>query len=224
MDEVKHTSGSRSYHQYCGLARALDVVGGRWTLLIVRELLIRPARYGELAAALPGVASNLLADRLRDLIAVGVVERGVDPGRNGVVYALTSWGSQLREPVDALLVWSTPLMRPGQGTDAFQPQWLVIALRALLRDKTRTAPATVGLDTENVMVAVRLDEMGPHVALDQGTAPSTVLRATPEVVLGLAAGALSVDQAIARGTLRGDPQPLADVFGPATGGPDLVAD
>ena len=57
----------RSYRQYCGLARALDVVGDRWNLLIVRQLLIGPARYGELHAGLPGVATNLLVDRLRDL-------------------------------------------------------------------------------------------------------------------------------------------------------------
>ena len=65
---------SRSYGQYCGLARALDVVGDRWNLLIVRQLVIAPARYRELVEGLPGVATNLLADRLRDLETAGVIE------------------------------------------------------------------------------------------------------------------------------------------------------
>ncbi len=66
---------SRDYGQYCGLARALDVVGDRWNLLIVRELLIGPARFGELREGLAGVATNLLTGRLRDLEANGVIER-----------------------------------------------------------------------------------------------------------------------------------------------------
>lgn len=78
------------YGQYCGCARALDVVGDRWTLLIVRELLVRPARFSELLDGLPGIATNLLSNRLKALQAEGVVEqRLADPG---VVYALTRWG------------------------------------------------------------------------------------------------------------------------------------
>src|SRR5437660_1626686 len=71
---------SRTYGQYCGLARALDLVGDRWNLLIVRQLLVAPARYHELLDGLPGVATNLLADHLRDLERAGVVERGLAAG------------------------------------------------------------------------------------------------------------------------------------------------
>ena len=202
----------RSYEQYCGLARALDVVGERWTLLIVRELLIRPARYGELAAALPGIASNLLADRLRGLVASGVVERRVDSAGNGPVYALTPWGMQLRDAVGALVRWSAPLMRPGPGTDAFSPQWLLVALQALLADRTSERPVTVGLEIEDVALTVRLDPTGPHVEAAADVSPDTVLRAAPEVILGLAAGALSVEQAITRGELRGAPEQMTAVF------------
>ncbi|MDQ4093087.1 MAG: helix-turn-helix transcriptional regulator [Actinomycetota bacterium] len=208
----------RSYGQYCGLARALNVVGERWSLLIVRELLVRPARYTELVASLPGVATNLLAERLRALAAAGVVERRLDPASNGVIYALTPWGAQLREAVDALIRWSAPLMSPGPGADSFQPRWLVVALRALLHDRTTETPVTVGLDTAGTIVMVQLDETGPHVVPDPDPPPSTVLRADPEVVLGLAAGAVTVEHAIAGGTLRGDPQQLAAVFGTAKAG------
>ncbi|MBO0875285.1 MAG: helix-turn-helix transcriptional regulator, partial [Pseudonocardia sp.] len=106
---------SRSYGQYCGLARALDVVGDRWNLLIVRQLLMAPSRYRELLDGLPGVATNLLADRLRDLETAGVVERRLAEEGNAIVYALTPWGAELREPVEGLIRWSTPLM--GRGPD-----------------------------------------------------------------------------------------------------------
>ncbi|MBC7173009.1 MAG: helix-turn-helix transcriptional regulator, partial [Polyangiaceae bacterium] len=70
----------RSYHQYCGLARALDLVGERWTLLIVRDLLLGPRRYSDLLRGLPGVTTNLLAKRLRELQGAGILERNVTPG------------------------------------------------------------------------------------------------------------------------------------------------
>src|SRR5919197_4458192 len=126
---------SRSYGQYCGLARALDVVGDRWNLLIVRQLLIAPARYRELLDGLPGVATNLLADRLRDLETAGVVERHLAKEGNAIVYALTPWGAELREPIESLIRWSTPLMVSGPGDDCFRAEWLVVPLRALLVGK-----------------------------------------------------------------------------------------
>jgi DNA-binding HxlR family transcriptional regulator len=144
MEEVKWKP-ARSYGQFCGVARALDAVGDRWSLLIVRELLPGPMRYGELVASLGGIATNLLADRLRSLESCGVVERRLGE-TNGVVYALTPWGSQLREPIEALIRWSTPLMASGPGGDLVQPRWLVVALPALLRGRTATRPAELGID------------------------------------------------------------------------------
>src|SRR5882757_2304498 len=127
---------SRSYGQYCGLARALDVVGDRWNLLIVRQLLVAPARFRELLDGLPGVATNLLTDRLRDLEAAGVVERRLAEEGNAVVYALTLWGYGLREPIEGLVRWSTPLMTTGRGDDHFQAEWLLVALPALFAGRT----------------------------------------------------------------------------------------
>lgn len=82
----------RSYGQYCGLARSLEVVGDRWNLLIVRQLLIAPARYRDLVNGLPGIATNLLADRLRDLESSGVIERRLAGEGSAVEYSLTPWG------------------------------------------------------------------------------------------------------------------------------------
>lgn len=203
----------RSYGQFCGLARALDVVGERWTLLVVRELLVSPARYGELMAGLPGVASNLLADRLKRLESLGIVERRQDAGSGAVVYALTPWGQQLREPVDVLVRWSTPLMRPGRGVDAFRASWLAVGLRALLAGRTSAEPVSVGLDTGAGTMTVHDDDIGARVELDPQVLPLTVLQAEPEVVLGLASGVLSVGQALERGRLRGRRRDLTAVFG-----------
>lgn len=205
----------KSYSQYCGLARALDVVGGRWSLLIVRELLVRPARYRELQAGLPGIATNLLAERLRELEEAGVVERQLDTDSNGVVYALTPWGRELRGAVDALVNWSGPLMVSGpRHGDSFQTHWLAVALQALLRGKRSKVPRTVGVEVDGTIVTVHLDQSGPRVALDADRQVEPVLRAEPAVVLGLAAGALTVEQAVAAGAVCGDRNEFAAVFGP----------
>jgi DNA-binding HxlR family transcriptional regulator len=96
----------RRYRDRSGLAAALDVVGERWTLLIVRELLRAPRRYGELLGALPGIGTNLLVNRLRDLEAAGVLHRVLAPSPpSAVVYELTDRGQGLQPAVDALEAW-----------------------------------------------------------------------------------------------------------------------
>jgi DNA-binding HxlR family transcriptional regulator len=97
---------SRSYRQYCAVARGLDVVGERWTLLIVRDLLIGPKRYKDLLTGLPGIGTNLLATRLRDLEEQGLVGRRVLPPPAGsTVYELTQVGQALEPVVTALGRW-----------------------------------------------------------------------------------------------------------------------
>src|SRR5438270_8811054 len=100
----------RTYGQFCGLAKSLDVIGDRWTLLIVRELLIRgQSRYTDLRAGLPGVPTNLLADRLRGLEEAGLLRRDVSPRRAAVpVYALTPRGEALEAVIAALGRWAAP--------------------------------------------------------------------------------------------------------------------
>jgi DNA-binding HxlR family transcriptional regulator len=96
----------RRYRERSGLAAALDIVGERWTLLIVRELLRAPRRYGELLEALPGIGTNLLVNRLRDLEAAGVVGRMLAPApQSAVVYDLTDRGRALKPTIDALQAW-----------------------------------------------------------------------------------------------------------------------
>jgi DNA-binding HxlR family transcriptional regulator len=97
---------SRSYRDTCGIARALDIVGERWALLVVRELLLGPQRFSELRRALAGASSNLLADRLRELEGNGVLgRRKLPPPAGSWVYELTAWGRELEPIVLALGGW-----------------------------------------------------------------------------------------------------------------------
>lgn len=187
------------YGQYCGCARALDVVGDRWTLLIVRELLVRPARFSELRGGLPGIATNLLSNRLKALQADGVVERRLaDPG---VVYALTPWGEQLREPLMALAAWSAPLMARGPQGDAFRAHWLVVPLESYLAGRPIGEPTRVGLHVEGVTLGVSADPDGMTVELEPAGPFDVELTAAAPHVIALISGARSLDQVLAAGAV-----------------------
>jgi DNA-binding HxlR family transcriptional regulator len=212
---------TRSYGHYCGLSRALDVIGDRWNLLIVRELLTGPARYGRLLEGLPGLATNLLADRLRALEEAGIVERRLSGRPNAVVYALTPWGTGLREPIEGLIRWAVPLMVRGPEGDIFRTEWIVTALRALLAGKTATRTAAVGVEIGGRLVGLRATPAGIEVD-DQEEADSekkagerydAVVRGEPAVILGLAAGALTLDRAAGLVAIDGDPQAARAALG-----------
>ncbi len=147
----------RTYGQYCGLARSLEVVGDRWNLLIVRQLLIAPARYRDLIDGLPGIATNLLADRLRDLEASGVVERRLAGEGSVVEYALTPWGAELRQPIESLIRWSTPLMVRGPDGDSFRPEWLALAVRADPASVLGLAAGALALSDARALGLVEID-------------------------------------------------------------------
>lgn len=204
---------SRDYGQYCGLARALDVVGDRWNLLIVRELLIRPARYGELRDGLSGIATNLLTDRLRNLETAGVVERRLSDDANAITYALTPWGAELREPINALIRWSTPLMIRGPEGDEFRAEGLLVALPALFAGRTPADQSVaVGVIVDGVMVQLRATESGITVDRPDGRKLDAVLNADAPFVLGLAAGALSLDDIRTLVEIDGDESAVRNFF------------
>lgn len=209
MDKVKRAS-ARSYRQYCGLARALDIVGERWNLLIVRELLPGPLRYNQLKSSLAGIASNLLAERLRTLEENGILERQL--GDAGVLYALTQWGAELREPMEALGRWGAPLVATGRGSDSFQPRWLVLALPTLLRGVAATPAVELGLDIDGFTIVIHIDEHGPRAAVDPERVAGTILEGAPEIIVGLAAGAITVDQVRSSIRVHGDASLLDAVF------------
>src|SRR3981081_3736430 len=124
----------RSYGQYCSIAKALDVVGDRWTLLIIRELVIRGAcRYTDLKNGLPGIATNLLSDRLRDLESAGLVRREeAGPPLATTPFHLTGAGAELQPVLTALGTWGLRYMtEPGDG-DEFRSHWFAFPISLFL--------------------------------------------------------------------------------------------
>ncbi|MFK0280724.1 winged helix-turn-helix transcriptional regulator [Streptomyces sp. NPDC090499] len=123
----------RSYDQYCSAARALDVVGDRWTLLIVRELLAGPRRYTDLHADLPGVSTDVLASRLKDMERDGLAtRRRLPPPGAAYVYELTTRGRELLPVLQALGKWGEPELGERRPTDAVRAHWFALPLlRAL---------------------------------------------------------------------------------------------
>jgi DNA-binding HxlR family transcriptional regulator len=207
----------RSYDQYCSLARALDVVGERWSLLVVRELLEGPRRFNELLDGLPGVASNLLSERLRNLEAKGVILHR-DDGR----YALTEWGKGLHEAVYALGRWAGPLML-SRGDAEFRPQWLRHMVIARFE----------GVDPgrKDLEVEVRLPGAEPmtflsargrvHLIAGPASNADVVLTGPPDGVAGLLGGRMTEAGARTRGvSITGDANLLAGLR-PRTGLPTL---
>ncbi|WP_336082713.1 winged helix-turn-helix transcriptional regulator [Nocardia sp. SSK8] len=116
----------RSYDHYCAVSRALDLVGDRWTLLVVRELCSGPRRYSDLFADLPGISTDMLATRLKDLEREGLLTHH----RNGMrsSYELTASGQALRPVLDALSAWGAPLLGERKPTDAVRAHWLALPL------------------------------------------------------------------------------------------------
>ena len=122
----------RSYHQYCPIAHALDLVGERWSLLVVRELLHGPLRYSDLHERLPGCGTNVLAARLKQLEAGGVVRRHrLPPPAASMVYELTPYGEELRKVVRELARWGVRSLGPPPPDARLQPGWLLGALETI---------------------------------------------------------------------------------------------
>ena len=151
----------RTYGEYCAVAKSLDVIGDRWTLLIVRELLLRGAcRYTDLRAGLPGVATNLLADRLRELEAAGLVAReDAPPPVATTLFSLTERGRALEPVLRELLWWGIPYMAQGPAPeDAFRSHWFAWPVQMFLTDRAPAEP--------QIRIALRLP--GEELTLETG--------------------------------------------------------
>ncbi|GAA2074498.1 helix-turn-helix domain-containing protein [Streptomyces albiaxialis] len=157
----------RSYDQFCAIARALDSVGDRWALLIVRELLAGPRRYTDLHADLPGVSTDVLAARLKQMEADGLVTRRPQPR----VYELTGRGRALLPVLDVLAHWGVDELPsvPGE-TDAVRAHWWALPLREALRAAVPGSDAVVDVTLPEGVFHVRLSEEALSV-YGEGPAP-----------------------------------------------------
>lgn len=202
----------KTYSQYCATARALDLVGDRWVLLIVRELLSQgPSRFTDLRAGLPGIATNLLTARLAEMAENGLITR-VDappPVATGL-YQLTERGRRLRPVIEALTDWGLPTMYLEREGDAVHGSWLGMIATTRLRDASpERGPLTIAIDTPEAPAHLVSRDDGPgdggSFELRRGRPVAADVRLSGEarLIAGFLSGLLSLDDARARG-LRAD--------------------
>jgi DNA-binding HxlR family transcriptional regulator len=192
----------RSYRQYCAVAKALDAVGDRWVLLIVRELLTSgPSRYTDLLKGLPGIATNLLADRLRDMESAGIVHREeAPPPVATTLFHLTGRGHALRPLLEELGRWGAPLMGVPQPGNVFRSHWLVFPFDAYLVDKSPSdPPIAIEIRTGDEPMVVETVEGKVRTRRGTSEKPDAVLTGRPGLVLGLLSGRLDMAEAKNRG-------------------------
>lgn len=167
----------RNYHQNCALARASDLLGERWTLLIVRDLLIAPRRFGELEARLKGMGTNLLAKRLKDMISAGLITRG---GARSP-YGLTEMGQALEPALLPLIHWSLNWVKQGSDRENLHfPDWDLLALKSLfVPDPKMRTPLVALFETRDWTAWIKIDRQGYAFGLGRpDLAPDVLFRGT----------------------------------------------
>jgi DNA-binding HxlR family transcriptional regulator len=197
-------SAMRTYGEACSIARALDLVGERWTLLIVRELLIGPKRFTDLQVGLPGVPSSLLGARLGRLRQAGLVEqRRLPPPAASTVYELTDSGMALEETMTALGRWGSRFGRERASSDARNAEWLLAMMRSLFRPD-----ASVGIHETYVLrfgddvVTAEIADGELRLSLHAASEASAVLLLDGSAFVDVAIGKIAVDDSLANGVLR----------------------
>jgi DNA-binding HxlR family transcriptional regulator len=198
---------ARTYGHYCPVAKTLELVGERWTLLIVRELLLGPMRFTDLHAALEGIPRNLLTERLRDLEAHGIViRRALPPPAARSVYELTDAGRELMPVIGDLARWGLTHLAPPAPDEAVSPAMAVLAgLVAHIRPPSeRSGEETYRLEVDGRVITLRFT--GGRLAFGPGGAePDLVVSVSAAVLLRVRLGAESVADAVAAGRLRFTP-------------------
>jgi DNA-binding HxlR family transcriptional regulator/putative sterol carrier protein len=191
------------YEQYCGLARALDVVGDRWALLIVRELMLGPRRFTDLLDGLPGISRKVITERLRALESDGVIARAqLPPPAARQVYQLTGEGRDLVAAMIPLVAWGARRLGARRPTESFRPQWAALAM-ALFADTDAAAEVD---ETYQILV----DSSAFHFIVGNGTvqlrdgradAPAVTLTTDEQTWTEIACGAITASAAVDAGRL-----------------------
>ncbi|CAM00569.1 HxlR family transcriptional regulator [Saccharopolyspora erythraea NRRL 2338] len=204
--------GSRTYGQFCGLARALEIVGERWALLIVRDLAVGPKRFTDLRQGLPKIPTNVLSTRLKELEQSDVVRRRVLPRpAAAVVYELTEYGRGLEDIVIRLGRWGARTLGEPRQDEIVTPDSMIMALRATFRpEAARGHRAGYELRLGEVVVHARVDDGELETGEGELSGADLVIETGP-AVRALLAGELTSDEAIANGSvhLTGDSGLLA---------------
>jgi DNA-binding HxlR family transcriptional regulator/putative sterol carrier protein len=196
----------RSYQQYCGAARALDVVGDRWTLLIVRELTFGPRRFTDLLDGLPGVSRNLLTARLRALERDGIVSRPeLPPPAARRVYELTKEGRDLAEATVPLVAWGARRLGRRAPNETFRPQWAALAMATFAdRDATRGLHETYQYVVDHTLFHFTVDDGSIELRDGRAENPAVTITTNEQTWAELASGETSATAAASRGALMLD--------------------
>ncbi len=203
---------ARVYGQFCGLAKALEVVGERWAVLIVRDLLVGPKRFTDLHRGLPKIPTNVLTARLKELEAAGVVRRRVLPRPDGsVVYELTQFGLELEDVVIRLGRWGAKLLDTPAPNEIVTVDSMVMALRSTFHaEAARGLHAGYQLHLGDIVVHARVDDGKLEASAGPLPAPDLVIEASPGIK-DLMAGTIGSAEAVEKGIvhLDGDADLLA---------------
>jgi len=199
---------NRSYGDQCGVARSLDVIGERWALLIVRELLLGPKRFNDLLAGLPGASPNVISQRLRELTSSDVIRhRDLGPPARVSVYELTDWGRELEPVIVHLGQWGTRAPLPeGAG-------WSLDSLLIALQGTADPAAVSGRYELRVGTDLFTVDGTSGSVRMRRGTAdrPDAILSTDADTLHAVALGIRSIACAAESGDLRldGDPQAVS---------------
>jgi DNA-binding HxlR family transcriptional regulator len=194
---------AKRYEQYCAVARSLDLLGERWTLLVVRDLLMGPRRYTDLREALPGIATDLLTARLRTLEEAGYVQRRKLPRPAAVtVYELTPSGRRIGLVVLELARVGLEHLGPPGADEDIDTDALVLSLRASYKPLAGGEAGTYQLEIEGEPFSVTVVDGGAETARGQADDPRCAITAGARALAQLLSGAIDPDQAIASGELQ----------------------
>ncbi|KQQ93962.1 HxlR family transcriptional regulator [Leifsonia sp. Leaf325] len=191
---------ARDYGQYGGLSQALELVGERWALLIVRDLLVGPRRYGELAAGLARIPSNILAARLKELQAAGVIRRA--PRSRILVYELTPYGRELEPVVIALGAWGYKALSDPRGEQLITPDSMTMDLRTAFRPEVAAdlPPTSYAARFGAAELLIRVD--GSSLDVTRGHGPADLAFVTDSGIRRLISGEMAADLAIESGVVE----------------------
>ena len=194
---------TRSYDQYCPVAHALVRVGERWSLLVVRELVHGPLRYTDIHERLHGCSTNILAARLKDLEAGGVVEKKrIPPPAACTVYELTEYGAGLEEALYALARWGARSLGPPTKNDDLYEDWGLNALPAVFnREEARGLTATFVFKIGDDVFTARVDDGRLEPSLGAADDADLTVETDTETFFLLCSGQLEPRAALAEGKI-----------------------
>src|SRR4051794_34000684 len=196
----------RTYGQGCGTAHALDLVGDRWALLVVRELVLGPKRFTDLREGLGAIGPNVLSQRLKELEEAGVIrQRVLPPPAASTVYELTEWGSELDDIVVRLARWGARDPALPRGVE-MHPEWLELGMRAIYEPDDEAEPRLSELRSGDGVRGARVGDGRMTVGRGEAADPDVVIAAGPESIAKLIRGELKPATALRSGsaTIEGD--------------------